>query len=49
MIGLRSSQLIADSSISAYYSGVCYLLGFYGSVCLSVSSFPCLLAHFFHF
>ena len=31
----------------AYHVGVCYLLGFYGSACLSVGSFACLLAPLF--
>ena len=49
MIGLRASQLLANSFILAYHGGVCYLLGLYNSFCLSVGSFPHLLAPLFPF
>ena len=49
IIGLKASQLAAYGSLLAYHVGVYYLLGFYGSACLGVGSFACLLAPIFFF
>ena len=49
MTGLRASQVVADGFTSAYHSGVCHLLCFYGTGCFSIGSFPCLLAPLYPF